>query len=791
MTAFRHVQHVNSKLNQHENIIVTITKDQYSLEIGFSERLTHMLKIPYHNKKYSLLCLFLLIGTLSFQFVIGPHGSIAKADSIAVRVGGITNGSVNSMAQTIDGRFVYVATSDNVIKKFNIETRSLIASIPAFNAGGLSVTPDGLSLLAYSASTNQINHPIDQLLKISTVDDQIISTYSTAAWPVDPSATVNLQKPIVTPDGSHVILPYNLCFDNVVTGGRSCNGIEIAKLDLANDVMTVVSLPSELGSNPYPLRMSSDGSSLYVAWQQGGSRSNISRVSLETNQVVWTQPASFFTWIKDLIEGTDGYAYVLGENLSITHIIRYNLVTGIRDTQFHYERFGSSSDNLFLVDDGWGLRFFVKELYSGEFGYQRRTYSQHLHLTNLQTTGSQVLDNFGETYGFTTNGDVSTFYNSEPGWSASIYAVQLEDAPQTISINSFTQQVLGVDSPTLTGSASSGMPLTFISTTPSVCSISETRVTGLTTGTCGVRASQSGGKGWKSVYSDINFSFRKPVISWGNLANDLKRSLTRTVSASSDSGLRVTFASQTPTTCEVSGSTITYITSGECGIVASQAASGSIPAAESLIQRFTIFPSASVSGVGVSINGGDAYTNEAKVVLNVAWPDYATEVNISNDGGFKPTKTSNFVVNDEVNWSLDDSVKGSFTKVIYLRFIGPGVDSTRIYSDDIILDTTPPVLTSVTGVSSQPSSSSVSISSLWSRQPASGAKLTIRAKDLLSGIGQVQVKTSVKGNFTIVQSSNPKASSRTIRVNTKKKRLYVRVVDQAGNPSRWLSVSIK
>ena len=65
------------------------------------------------------------------------------------------------------------------------------------------------------------------------------------------------------------------------------------------------------------------------------------------------------------------------------------------------------------------------------------------------------------------------------------------------------------------------------------------------------------------------------------------------------------------------------------------------------------------------------------------------------------------------------------------------------------------------------------------------------AKDANSGIGKVQVKGSSGGTPVDVTTGSPKATSRTIKVNTTKKKLWVRVVDRAGNVSKWVTVTIK
>ena len=72
-----------------------------------------------------------------------------------------------------------------------------------------------------------------------------------------------------------------------------------------------------------------------------------------------------------------------------------------------------------------------------------------------------------------------------------------------------------------------------------------------------------------------------------------------------------------------------------------------------------------------------------------------------------------------------------------------------------------------------------------------GVRLTVRARDTTSGIGTVQLKGSPSGRPVDITTGSPKASSRTVRVNTTKKKLWVRVVDRAGNVSKWVTVTVK
>jgi ABC-type molybdate transport system ATPase subunit len=99
-------------------------------------------------------------------------------------------------------------------------------------------------------------------------------------------------------------------------------------------------------------------------------------------------------------------------------------------------------------------------------------------------------------------------------------------------------------------------------------------------------------------------------------------------------------------------------------------------------------------------------------------------------------------------------------------------------------------MTGATGAATSSSSGAVTVAAV--RAPAKGGvRLVVRASDKNSGIGKVQVKSSLKGKVADVSTSSPKATSRTVRVNTTKKKLWVRVVDRAGNASKWVTVTVK
>jgi hypothetical protein len=78
---------------------------------------------------------------------------------------------------------------------------------------------------------------------------------------------------------------------------------------------------------------------------------------------------------------------------------------------------------------------------------------------------------------------------------------------QTVSFDALTGATLGVSSaPLIRGSASSGLAVTYSSTTPGVCTVSGTTISMLNPGTCTISASQAG-NGTYSAAANVSQSF--------------------------------------------------------------------------------------------------------------------------------------------------------------------------------------------------------------------------------------------------------------------------------------------
>ncbi len=352
-------------------------------------------------------------------------------------------------------------------------------------------------------------------------------------------------------------------------------------------------------------------------------------------------------------------------------------------------------------------------------------------------------------------------------------------ARQVIAFSSLADVFLGVGSVSVSATASSGLAVVFSSATSDVCTVTGSTVTLLSYGTCTVKANQTGSNGDVALEVQRSFAVTRQVITFGSLPDILLSLGTTSVSASASSGLAVVFSSATPDVCTVAGASVTLVKSGDCTIAADQTGLNGDKAI-SVSQTFFVIPMPPAGETGVSINSGSSYTNAKQVLVNVVWPSGATKARISNDGAFDGAKTKVMSLTPQIQWELDDSVKGVFTKIIYVRFSGSGIDTSKTYSDDIILDTTAPTI----------EAASVEVNS-------GNLSVSLKAKDDISGVDDVQFnngdKTITENYSESLRISQVSFDLDVASAGVKKQgtsSIRFRVSDVAGNWTSWRSVAI-
>ena len=178
-------------------------------------------------------------------------------------------------------------------------------------------------------------------------------------------------------------------------------------------------------------------------------------------------------------------------------------------------------------------------------------------------------------------------------------ATEFLDAPNNVCKTKDAQNITGLNLPslsvgskaTLAATTNSGLAVSYVSQSTSVCTIAGVEVTAIAAGTCSIAANQSGdathlaarqvlvnqlvtpvctatefldvvNNVCKAKSSQTITGLTLPALSVGNKA---------TLAASSNSGLAVSYASQTAAICTVNAKEVTAIAKGTCTIAANQA----------------------------------------------------------------------------------------------------------------------------------------------------------------------------------------------------------------------------
>ena len=197
--------------------------------------------------------------------------------------------------------------------------------------------------------------------------------------------------------------------------------------------------------------------------------------------------------------------------------------------------------------------------------------------------------------------------------------------------------------------------------------------------------------------------------------------------------------------------------------------------------------------VGVSVNDEGVFTDSLSVTLRLTWPLGATQVLVSNDGGFRQQKV--FDLETSLAWNLVSSGSERIPKTVYVKYILSDGSRSSVFFDDIIVDTSQPVITQASARRVSSGSGSVKVSSSSHlRESALGrwVRLAVVGSDSNSGIKKVQVKTSPTGRISTFSISARRSLRQSIFFRSTKQIFYVRVVDSAGNPSgKWFRTELR
>ena len=190
-------------------------------------------------------------------------------------------------------------------------------------------------------------------------------------------------------------------------------------------------------------------------------------------------------------------------------------------------------------------------------------------------------------------------------------------AAQSFTVGKGTQTIEFTSSPptsavvagpvyTVTASASSGLPVTYSSATPAVCTISEAAVSFVGAGTCTIDAAQSGNSEYlpaPQAHLSLAVSGESQTIAFTSSppSSATVGGPTYTVTATATSALPVLYSSATPAVCTISEAAVSFVGAGTCTIDARQPGSNRYEPAPPVEQSFSVHPAAmlpaGVSGV--------------------------------------------------------------------------------------------------------------------------------------------------------------------------------------------------
>ena len=250
----------------------------------------------------------------------------------------------------------------------------------------------------------------------------------------------------------------------------------------------------------------------------------------------------------------------------------------------------NTSTGTFMISALGSCSFAEHEVYVGGQFQNYGTYSN---------SGTLVVD------GYLAGASFTNFCGSSYGVTGTVVTVlggtlvMPTGCPQSIAFTGPASGIVG-GSYIPVATATSGLPVSFsVDSLSTGCSPSGPAIDFTGGGTCLVDATQTGDSIYAAalmvqVPTVIIVPVQPQTITFGPLADVVVGSPPITVSATATSGLPVSFASLTPTVCQVSGVAVDLLTLGQCTVEASQLGDATWKAATPVDQSFNVVAVVSV-----------------------------------------------------------------------------------------------------------------------------------------------------------------------------------------------------
>ncbi|MGV3631844.1 MAG: YDG domain-containing protein [Bacteroidota bacterium] len=219
----------------------------------------------------------------------------------------------------------------------------------------------------------------------------------------------------------------------------------------------------------------------------------------------------------------------------------------------------------------------------------------------------------------------------------------------------------------LTGTASSGLTVSYSSSNPSVATVSGNTVTIVGAGTTTITASQAGNTNYAAAVNvdqtlTVNAASGTPqTITFGALSNVTYGDADFNLTATASSGLTVSYVSSDPSVATVSGNTVTIVGAGTTTITASQAGDGTFQPAADKDQSLTVDPkNLTVSGAAATDKTYNRNTSAAITGASLVGIVGSDNVTVSGGGTFADPNVANGI-SVTANLSLGGTHAANYT----------------------------------------------------------------------------------------------------------------------------------
>jgi hypothetical protein len=188
--------------------------------------------------------------------------------------------------------------------------------------------------------------------------------------------------------------------------------------------------------------------------------------------------------------------------------------------------------------------------------------------------------------------------------------------------------------------------------------------------------------------------------------------------------------------------------------------------------------------LGVVINNDDNSSELSTVTLNFTPPGGAVAMRVSNNSSFRGSKVLPLV--EQMTWELLASDEEIAERTVYVQFYYRNGTST-VYQDDIYLmtDITSPDDEAPTVTAMR--ASKTRISARGTSTARSASTVTISARDKMSGV--VRIETKVRTRVTSTRVDAARRGTYTVSFPKGQRTMHIRVIDKAGNKSKWIKVT--